>query len=347
VSQPVQFGVRLPVAGPLARPESIRDVALECEALGFDAVWVHDFIVWNEHLDSVHISCGSAEALESAKAQGQYSPLFYESLLTLAYVAGLTKRVRIGVAVLCLPFREPIVTAKQIATLDQLSDGRLILGVGVGAAKGTGNRDFEVLGVPRTEKYRRSEEYFDVMRTIWTDERPSYEGQFVTFEETELNPKPRQKPHPPIWVGGAGPKAVDMAGRFGDGWLPGRVGVEDYARKAVEIREIGVNAGREMSSFVLGSEIYACVARQRAEAVSASERTIRVLGESGGFAQVEAQQAFADHALIGSIDDVDDKVRGYVDAGVRHFEMKFIYRDVGHLTEQLRLFAERILPKYQ
>lgn len=342
----VGFGVRLPVAGPLAGVNAIERVARTSEALGYDALWVHDFLVWNEHLDSVHISVGSAEAMDEAKARGGYQPLFYESLITLAYVAGATTRARIGVAVLCLPFRPPVLTAKQVATLDQLSRGRLILGVGVGATRGTGNRDFEVLGIPRTEKYTRAEEYFAAMRTIWTEEHPTFEGEFISFEPTDINPKPLQRPYPPIWVGGAGPKAIDMAARFGDGWLPGRVGTQDYIDKAHEIKEAGEANGRDMSSFVLGSEIYACVGRTDEEAIQASEKTMRVLTESGGFAQQAAQQAFSEHALIGSVDTVAAKIGRYVEAGVRHFEMKFIYRDIDHLVDQLELVSDRIVSQY-
>lgn len=342
-----EFGVRLPVAGPLASKGSIRSVARAAEDLGFDAVWVHDFIIWTEHLDSVHISCGSAEAVAAAKDAGSYSPNFYESLTTLAYVAGITERVRLGVAVLCLPFRNPILAAKQIATLDQLSEGRLILGVGVGATRSTGNQDFEVLGIPRTDKYRRTDEYVRVMKAIWTQPNPAFSGEFVSFDATEINPKPWQQPHPPIWLGGAGPKAIDMAGRFGDGWIPGRVSVADYPDRAREIQQVAAEAHRPMERFTVASEIYACIAKTEAEAVEASRDTIEILTTAGGFRQLEDQVSFSEHALIGSPVEIARKVDGYVSAGVTHFEIKFIYRDFPHLLEQLSLFSREVTPQFR
>src|SRR3954462_11409817 len=108
----VEFGIRLPVAGPLANREAILKTAREAERLGVDALWGHDYIVWTKELDHTHVSCGTLEAVEAAAARPDYRPTFYESLISLAYVAGATERIRIGVAVLCLPFRNPIVTAK-------------------------------------------------------------------------------------------------------------------------------------------------------------------------------------------------------------------------------------------
>ncbi len=143
----------------MASAKNIARISQEGEALGYDALWVHDYIVWTKELDRTHVSCGSIELVKDAQ-----TPNFYESLTTLSYVAALTKRVRIGTAVLIVPYRNPIVTAKQVANLDVLCDGRLILGVGVGARKSTHNQDFEVLNVPRAEKYDLFREYVNVMK---------------------------------------------------------------------------------------------------------------------------------------------------------------------------------------
>ncbi len=340
-----EFGIRLPVAGPLADPDHVASAARWADDLGYASVWVHDFIVWTRHLDSVHISVGSAEALEAGQLRPDYAPRFFDSLVSLAYVAALTKRVRVGVAVLCLPFRNPVVTAKQIATLDVLSKGRLILGVGVGAASGTGNRDFEVLGVSRDDKYRRTREYVKAMQTIWTEPTPSFSGRYVSFEPTELDPKPAQKPYPPIWVGGAGAKAIEMIAEFGTGWLPGRLAVDKYPELIAQIHEGARSKGRGSVDFTIGSEIYACIGDSDDAAWEAARRTIEVISGAGGFAQLEAQQAFASHALIGSADTIRRKVERFAQAGVQHFEMKFIYRDMDHLKRQLDLFASGVLAK--
>ena len=125
--------MRIPVAGPLAGPEAIKRSAMEADRLGFDTLWVHDYIVWNRLLDSVHISCGSKEAFLEAVGRDDYEPTFFESITNLAYLAGVTERIHLGIAVLCLPYRDPLVTAKQIAAVDTLSNGRVELGLGQGA----------------------------------------------------------------------------------------------------------------------------------------------------------------------------------------------------------------------
>lgn len=342
VDQP-EFGVRLPVAGPLASPDAIGQTAQLSEELGYDAVWLHDFIIWTQHLDQAHISCGSAEAVEAA---GDYPPTFYESLSTLSYVAGKTENVKLGVAVLCLPFREPVLAAKQVATIDKLSKGRLILGIGTGAVKSIGNKDFEVLGISRATKYKRTRDYLAAMKAIWRGES-SYSGEFVEFTEAEVYPLPEQQPHPPIWLGGAGPKALQMAGEFGDGWIPGRVSATEYPKRIEEIREHGQAAGRVVDDFTVASEIYACIGNSDEEAMEKSEKTIATLLSRGGFPTQEAQQSFADHALIGGPSTVADKVRAYVEAGVSHFEMKFIYPTIEDLGDQLRLFAGEVAAQFR
>jgi alkanesulfonate monooxygenase SsuD/methylene tetrahydromethanopterin reductase-like flavin-dependent oxidoreductase (luciferase family) len=113
-SKPPRFGVRIPVAGPLASRQGITRSAQEAERLGFDTLWVHDYLVWNRLLDSIHISCGSKEAFLEAVDRVDYEPTFFESITNIAYLAGITERIRLGIAVLCLPYREPLFTAKQI-----------------------------------------------------------------------------------------------------------------------------------------------------------------------------------------------------------------------------------------
>ncbi len=119
---------------------------------------------------------------------------------------------------LCLPYRNPIIAAKQVANIDVLSNGRLILGIGTGAPKSTHNVDFEVLGVERKTKYHVTPDYLRAMKAVWTEDNPSYEGEYIGFEETEIWPKPVQKPYPPTWTGGYGPMEAggyDMQPKMG------------------------------------------------------------------------------------------------------------------------------------
>ncbi len=138
----VEFGIRLPVGGPLANTSDIARAARRADALGYDAVWVHDFIVWTHMQDKTHVSCGATELVKE-----DTPPNFYESLTNLAYLAGITERVKLGVAVLCLPYRNPILAAKQLANIDLLSNGRLLLGVGPGPSETRKHPDWP-LGAP-------------------------------------------------------------------------------------------------------------------------------------------------------------------------------------------------------
>lgn len=338
-----QFGVRLPVAGPLAGPEAIRTVAQGAERLGYDAVWVHDFIAWTDYQDRHHVSCGSVEAVEAAPAD--YRPAFFESLTNLAFLAGITSRIRLGVAVLCLPFRDPIVAAKQVACIDVLSGGRVILGVGVGAAAVTHNVDFEVLGVPRGDKYVRTRDYFRAMREIWTSEKPAYTGKFVSFPETEIFPKPVQKPFPPVWVGGGGPRSVDIAAQFATGWIPPWIAPAEYPARIQGLRELAREKGRGDVDFTIATEVYVCVAPTDGAAWDKARRTLTVLPQ--GFAEDATPQAIEASGLVGSPATLRTKLGEYVDAGVTHYEMKFVYRDVPDLLEQLRLFGADVAPTFR
>ncbi len=335
-----EFGVRLPVAGPLASTEAIRTTSREAERLGFDALWVHDFIPWTKHQDRTHVSCGSIECVSEDSP-----PLFFESLSTLAYVAGITERVKLGTAVLCLPFRQPVIAAKQVANIDALSNGRFVLGVGVGANKETGNRDFEVLGIPRKDKYERTAEYLKVMRELWTKDEPSYRGTYVNFEPTEMYPKPVQRPHPPIWFGGWGPKSRELIGEFGTGWLPAWITPEQYPEQIEALYEAARSKGRDNVQLTVGTEIYACIARTSEAAHAASRGTFAVLPY--GFTKDATPETIAASALVGSPEEIQHKVQRYVDAGVSHFELKFVYQNLDHLLEQLELFSSEVLPSFR
>lgn len=333
MAQHIEFGVRLPVAGPLASPAAIARVATLAESLSYDALWLHDYIVWTRELDRTHVSCGSIELVRDGE------PVFFESLTTLAFVAGLTRRIRLGTAVLCLPYRQPVVAAKQIANIDVLSDGRLILGVGVGANRSTHNQDFEVLGVPRAEKYERTRDYLRAMKAIWTEALPSYSGTHVSFPETEIFPKPVQRPHPPIWFGGRGPRAIELAAELGDGWLPTWLTPDGYRDGIARLRDALASEGRGDVDPEIGDEIVACVAATHDEAVAISRATVETL--TSGFTVTSTDEAIAS-GLIGSADEVAEKALALADAGVGHFELKFIYRSLDHLAEQLELFASAV-----
>ena len=180
----MKFGVRLPNSGPLATRKNILEVAANAEALGFHSVWVHDHVLWGTEQHQTHLSAGSAEALQDSQ-----KPNFFESITTLSYVAAKTASVKLGIAVLVLPLRNPLVVGKQLANLDVLSEGRLIVGVAPGAPKIT-LPEFEAIGVDYHQRGKITDEYIVALKKVWTENLPSFSGSFVNFREVQMFPKP-------------------------------------------------------------------------------------------------------------------------------------------------------------
>lgn len=343
-SREIRIGIRLPVAGPLASTEAIRLVATEAEKLGYDDVWLHDLIAWSRIADQSHISCGSYEAVERAGPES--APQFFESLTTLAFVAGMTKRIGIGVSVLVLPWRHPVVAAKQVATVDALSGGRLTLGVGVGGNRSARTTEFELLGVDRRVKYALTRETLQGLKSLWTEKYPRFHGRFVNFDfaeyETELNPKPRGGTGLPILVGGAGPKSMAIAAEEADGWLPLWLTPQDYGVKVPEVRELARQAGRDPRALRIGGTFPALVDTSTADAWRQARRTVETM--THGYADGPSPEHIQRTSFIGGPDDLIQRFEDYTDAEVSTFELRFIYHDISHLLTQLELFAETVLP---
>jgi len=329
----VKFGVRLPVAGPLASPSAIRHAAQDAERLGYDSVWVHDFIGWTKEMDKHHVSCGAIELV-----QDDTEPVMFETITNLAFLAGITDRITIGSAILCTPYRNPVVQAKQLACIDALSGGRLVVGAGVGALKRIG-LDFEVAGVPRGDKYERTHEYLRLMREIWEQEYPSFDGEYVQLPQTEINPKPLQRPLP-IWLAGRGDKAWNIMTEIANGWIPTWVTADGYREAVPRLRDGLAAKGRGGETFTIAKECYASLAPTSEEARAKSRATFETFTK--GFTVKTYEEAIAS-ALLGSPDEVLEQIADYRDAGVEHIEMKFIYHSEDHLAEQMELFAQSVL----
>ncbi len=235
----MKFGFSLPHSGPTSRPRELGTIARHAEKLGFDyLIESSDHIVVPEKIGSRY----------PYSATGEYtdSPEDLEQLSTIAFVAAKTKRVRILSAITVLPYRPPILTAKMLATIDYLSNGRLTVGVGVGWLK----EEFDVLGVQFEERGKLADEYIEAFRRLWSASPASYHGKFCNFDDVKLTPEPVQGQRLPIWVGGESIGAMRRAARLGDSWIPiganpsRPLGTLDDLKKAVHrfktyVREAG------------------------------------------------------------------------------------------------------------
>ena len=177
----MRVGINLINFGPGVSPESLARTAELGEALGYHLLMISD-----------HVAI-------TPDVQARYPAPLYDPFTTLGWLAGLTRRVELGTTVIILPYRHPIETARMAANVDRLSGGRFILGIGVGWAR----QEFDALGVPFHQRGAMTDDYLAAIKTVWADEVASHEGRFVSFSDVRTAPHPLQRPHPPIWVGGA------------------------------------------------------------------------------------------------------------------------------------------------
>lgn len=228
-------------------PAEVASVAQEAERLGFDSLWVPDHIL------------------------KVFGPL-PDPLTLLSFLAGATERIRLGTAVLVLPYRHPIVLANMMSSLDVLSNGRLNLGIGVG----WNEKEFEALGMSKKERGRRTDESLEVLEKLWSGEKTGYEGRFYSFEEAEIGMKPLTPGGPPVLVGGYSDAAFRRAVRFGSGWM----GVKDSPEKITEVQEHLARLGEESGQDPAGVEIGTTLNVKQQDANEAADQLAR-LSEAG------------------------------------------------------------------
>lgn len=205
----MDFGLHLPASSANVKPEDLVRFAQQAEALGFYCLTVADHVIVPKAISIPY----------PYTVDGKYPGTGYhlETLTTMSFLAGATRRIRFATSVMIAPYRNPIITAKMLASLDVLSNGRVIVGLGVGWMK----EEFDNLGTPAfAERGRVTDEYIRAFRELWTSDSPTFSGQFCNFSNIVFLPKPVQKPTIPIWIGGYSKQAIRRAARLGDGWHP-------------------------------------------------------------------------------------------------------------------------------
>jgi probable F420-dependent oxidoreductase len=307
------IGCTLPTSGAAADPSALAGLAQVAEQVGFDSVWISDHVVVPETIRS------SYPYSVDGHFPTQPTQAYLEPLSTLGFLAGVTRRVRLGIAVLVMPYRHPLLTAKMIATLDNLSGGRIDLGIGVGWMR----EEFESLGVSNDIYEHRgsaTDEQVRVLQAVWTEDTAAFQGRFYSFPRLGAHPHPIQSPHPPIWVGGHTPPALRRTARLGNGWLP---------------------IGGRPPADLPPQEVLTCIETIRNEA--------RRVGRDPGAirARFNAQVDFDatdERPFSGSPERIADQLQSYLEVGVDSFLISFGRRPPNDYERCIRQFADHVRP---
>lgn len=265
----MKFGICLPI-----RRDSSLEFNLElgfaAEKLGFDSVWVSD-----------HVAVPNSQV-------GRFSKIFYDPFVLLAAIAAKTEKIILGTSLIILPYRNPIIVAKSISTLDLLSSGRVVFGVGTGWLED----EFNALGVPFNDRGKRTNEYLEIIKNLWVEDSPRFKGSFFDYSDIEFYPKPIQSPYPPIWVGGNSLKAQERAAAYADAWQPTWITPEEMKGSIEFINNYLLENGLKKDAFTF------------------SVRNRIVIGDKG----LNEPECY----FKGSTRDIIDQVNKYRDIGVSH-----------------------------
>ncbi|MEE3141009.1 MAG: LLM class F420-dependent oxidoreductase [Chloroflexota bacterium] len=311
---PTTFGTSMPSRGDMASPANLRTLAQRAESLGFDSAWVSDHIILPRSVDSFYPY--AANGVATFRPDEDY----YEPLAALNFLAGCTQKIRLGTHVLILPYRNPVLTAKMISTLDVLSEGRFILGAGVGWME----EEFKALGLDTfAQRGAVTDEYIQLFKELWTKDNPEFQGEHYQLSESGFQPKPVQKPHPPIWIGGHTNPAIRRAAKYGDGWMP--IGLrppailepEELAEKIARLRRLTIEAGRPE------------------DAVSLCFSTGVTFDDSPGATR---------RMMSGRAEQIAADLRQYQDLGIRNFILGFPGDSVAAVDEAMEQFSKQVMP---
>ena len=312
----MEYGFYLPNSGAGAEPDALADIAKQGDRLGFYCMVMPDHILQPNQVDSTYPYSLTGDILAAGQSGDGEWP---EQITTLAYLAGVTERIRLVTSVMIIPYRNPILTAKMLSTLDMLSKGRLILGAGVGWME----EEFELLDAPPfAERGAVTNEYLRAFIELWTKDNPKFEGKYVNFSDITFLPKPVQKPYPPIWIGGQSKPAIRRAAQIGDCWHP--VGAipaaplepEELAENLVLLRDYAEKAGRDPSTIQVSVKA-----------------PLYDAGDSSG----------PRRRFTGSADAVRQDVQTYSDVGVTHLIFDFRTGEPKQTEDRMARFADEVM----
>ncbi len=299
----MKIGLSIPNNWGVADPQELVELAVLADTLGYDSAWV------TEHLLNVGYI---GERLGNKP--------YYHSLGMLAFIAARTKHIALGTSVVVLPFRQPADQAKFAATIDQLSGGRLILGIGSGALEA----EFDALSIPFKERGAITNESMQVMRALWTQEKASFHGKYWNFDDLMASPKPLQKPHVPMWVAGMGKAAYRRTGQLGDGWHATGIPLEEFITGRDEIRRFAIEAGRDPLQITMSMRINVSYGTKF---TTETERRSVLEGDDPA-------------SMIAALKD-------WRDAGVDHLVLAPATTDMAQLRVETERIAKTVLPQFK
>ena len=309
----MKIGVHVVNACPWSTAESIVSLGMRAEVQGFDSLWVSDQVVIPSELRS-SLSYG---------ATGQYyieaNQNLFEALSVLSYLAGRTSRVHLGTSVLVLPYRQPLVVAKQLATLDALSGSRIVLGVGAGFMR----EQFKVLGMDMfDQRGAATDEAIRLFRTVWVaGAEVSFTGEIYRVQPVRFLPKPARPGGPPIWFGGNGRRSIRRAAELGDGWHPVRIGVNELRTGVATLHELLDRNGRQPSDLIISGKF-------------------RLYGPGTG-----PRDEPHESELIGRAELIAEKIRSYQNAGLQYLVLDPTQHNASvEALEALEFFAQEVQP---
>jgi len=296
----MQFGACIPHYGAAASARTITNFCQLAEEVNFDSVWTTDHIAVNKRFT---VPYGK----------------IYESLLTLGYVAAITERVKLGTSIIVLPMRNPFLFAKETATLDQLSDGRLVLGLGAGWM----DDEFATLGVNFQRRGRIMDEQIRLLRALWSGESAKFEGHFFRFNDIAFEPMPVQKNGPDVWIGGSSNAALRKVASLGDGWHPVGLSPEE------------LHQGKKKLDSIVKQDRKITITVRVPVKISASATT--------SYSLSSGEQAYM---IGGAREAVTKEIEAFKEAGLEHLVCYFGNEPYDAIASQASLFAKEIIPSF-
>ncbi len=315
----MDYGFSIPTRGSLANRDSVLALAKRGEELGFAYLAIPDHVVIPREIHSPYPY--NVERKMVGAADGDC----LEQLTLLAYLAAATTKIRLLTSVMVVPHRPPVLTAKVLATIDVLSRGRVTVGCGVGWLQ----EEFEAIGAPPfSERGKVTDEYLRIFKTLWIQEDPRFEGKYARLENITFLPKPVQRPHPPLWIGGESPAALRRVVALGDAWYP-----------------IGSNPQFPLNTAQRYSE---AVSRLREEAARAKRDPASIELNFWASWYKEGQRLTVEDgqrlAFTGSDAEVAQDIQAYRSFGVRHLLFNFVRPTLKESLAAMERFATKVLP---